>query len=125
MDISPGEFIGEYLIELLKGLWFLVVDPRARRESGMDKVLHFGISFFLALGIAVPIINRWKLGQTWILIALVPGIAKEVWDFFFKIVIQGRSWLRPIFIDSFWDLVADSAGIFFAWIVWRLYTKRD
>lgn len=119
MDLSFTAELTEHSLAFLKEFWEMISNPALRRTSGMDKVLHFGVSFLLTVGLAFPLIHRYRLHHAWVLAAFIPGIGKEIWDLFYKTAIQGRTWLQPILVDSFWDLVADGLGIFFAWALFR------
>ena len=120
MELFALDGIVDNLPEWAAELWDSVADPKRRRETGMDKVLHFVISFLMTSVLVIPCIRRWSLNWRWIWSVMIPGVGKEIWDFYKKVFIH-NDWARypPVFVDSIGDLLADVAGILVAWLIFR------
>lgn len=118
MDTPLIDQLTEVLPVFLLDLWDLVSDPVLRRQYGVDKILHFSLSFLMATCIALPIIRWKKVDNRWVWAVLIPGAIKEVWDFYKKVYIHS-DWAHypEVFVDSLWDMVFDVLGIFVAYLL--------
>lgn len=118
MDASFFDNLSELIPAFLSEAWDLVSDPVRRRQYGVDKLLHFSISFFMAACLVLPWARWRQRSDHWIWIVMVPGILKEIWDFYKKVYIH-HDWAHypEVFQDSMFDLVFDVLGILSVWLL--------